>query len=153
MDVDEVEWLEGKEILLEERVPVIRWMDGDRKKGIQVCNIQHTSGQYYLWETEVSNHDVALMERVKSNGGAHVRIGNRRLWSNSRAIMGKVLEEKWRRRGRQSLGLKPETKSWGEVIHEATLIQLEAREEDEEWKPSREPGWLVLEVEEEKSVY
>ena len=33
------------------------------------------------------------------------------------------------------------------------MIQLEAREEDEEWKPSREPGWLVLEVEEEKSVY
>ena len=67
--------------------------------------------------------------------------------------MGKVFEEKWRRRRRQSLGLKPETKSWGEVIHEATLIQLEAREEDEEWKPSREPGWLVLEAEEEKSVY
>ena len=94
MDVDEVEWLERKEILLEERVPVISWMDGDRKKGIQVCNIQHTSGQYYLWETEVGHHDVALMERVKSNGGAHVRIGNRRLWSNSRAIMGKVLDEK-----------------------------------------------------------
>ena len=45
IDVDEVEWLERKEILLEERVPVIRWMDGDRKKGIHVCNIQHTSGQ------------------------------------------------------------------------------------------------------------
>ena len=82
-----------------------------------------------------------------------MKIGNRRLWSNSRAIVGKLLEEKWRRRGRQSLGLKPETKSWGEVIHEATLVQLEKREGEEEWMPSKEPGWIVLECEEQKSVY
>ena len=93
------------------------------------------------------------MESVKSNGGAHVKIGNRRLWSNSRAIVGKLVEEKWRRSGRQSLGLRPETKSWGEVIHEATLVQLEKREGEEEWMPSKEPGWLVLECEEQKSVY
>ena len=85
MDVDEAEWIETKEILLEERMPVIRWMDGDKRKGIQVCNMQHTSGLYYLWETEVCNQDVALMDGVKRNGGSHVRIGNRRLWSNSRA--------------------------------------------------------------------
>ena len=64
-----------------------------------------------------------------------------------------MLEEKLRRRGRKSLGLKPETKSWGELIHEGTLVQLETRGGVEEWKPSREPGWLVLEGEEEKSVY
>ena len=93
------------------------------------------------------------MESVKGNGGAPVRIGNRRLWSNIRAIVGKLLEEKWRRKGRQSLGLRPETKPWGEVIHEATLMQLERREGEEEWKPSREPGWLILESEEQKSVY
>ena len=93
------------------------------------------------------------MESVKSNGRAHVKIGNRRLWSNSRAIVGKLLEEKWRRRGRQSLGLRPETKSWGEVIHEATLVQLEKREGEDEWEPSKEPGWLILECEEQKSVY
>ena len=93
--------------------------------------MQNDAGQYYLWATEASNRDVALMENVKSNGGAYVRIGNRRLWSNSRAIVGKLLEEKWRRKGRQSLGLRPETKSWGEVIHEATLVQLERREGEE----------------------
>ena len=129
MDIDEVEWTERKEILLEERMPVIRWTDGDKRKGIQVCNIQHTSGQYYLRETEVCNQDLALMDSVKRNGGSHVRIGNRRLWSNSRAIIGKMLEEKLRRRGRKSLGLKPETKSWGKIIHEATLVQLETREQ------------------------
>ena len=107
MDIDEVEWIETKEILLEERIPVIRWTDGDKRKGIQVCNIQHTSGQYYLRETEVCNQDLALMDSVKRNGGSHVRIGNRRLWSNSRAIIGKMLEEKLRGRGRKSLGLKP----------------------------------------------
>ena len=53
----------------------------------------------------------------------------------------------------QSLGLRPETTSWGEVIHEATLVQLEKREGEEEWEPSKEPGWLVLECEEQKSVY
>ena len=104
-----------------------------------------------MWETEAANHDVALMERVRRNGGTHVKIGNRRLWSNSRAIIGKMLEEKVRRRGRQSLGLRPETKSWGEIIHEATLIHLGRREEDEEWKPSREPGRMILESEEEES--
>ena len=103
MDVDEVEWQETKEILLEERVPVIRWMDGDRRTGIQVCKMQNDAGQYYLWETQSGHQDVVLMENVKSNGGAHVKIGNRRMWSNSMAIVGKLLEEKWRRRGRQSL--------------------------------------------------
>ena len=106
-----------------------------------------------MWDTEIGNHDVAIMESVRRNGGTHVKIGSRRLWSNSRAIIGKMLEEKLRRRGRQSLGLRPETKSWGEIIHEATLIQLGKREEDEEWKPSREPGWMILESEEEESVY
>ena len=153
MDIDEAEWTETKEALLEERIPVIRWMDGDRRKGIQVCKMQNDAGQYYLWETQSGQQDVALMDSVKSNGGAHVKIGNRRLWSNSRAIVGKLLEEKWRRRGRQSLGLKPETKSWGEVIQEATLVQLERREGEGEWVPSKEPGWLVLECEEQKSVY
>ena len=65
MDVDEVEWQETKEILLEERVPVIRWMDRNRRKGIQVCKMQNDAGQYYLWETEASNHDVVLMESVQ----------------------------------------------------------------------------------------
>ena len=46
MGVDEEEWQETKEILLEERVPVIRWMDGSRRKGIQVCKMQNDAGQY-----------------------------------------------------------------------------------------------------------
>ena len=103
MDVDEAEWRNTKEILQEERVRVVKWIDGDRRKGIQVCQIQHEAGGYFLWETEASNRDIAMLERVKSHGGAHVKIGNRRLLSNSRVIVGKVLEEKLRRRGRQSL--------------------------------------------------
>ena len=54
MDIDEVEWAERKEILTEERIPAIRWTDGDKRKGIQVCNIQNTAGQYYLWETRLA---------------------------------------------------------------------------------------------------
>ena len=82
-----------------------------------------------------------------------MKIGNRRLWSNSRVIVGKVLEEKLRRRGRQSLGVIPETKTWGHVINDAMMMQLDAREKDEEWMPSQEPGWIVVEEETEKSVY
>lgn len=44
MDVDEVEWSEIKESLLEERTPMVRWRDGDVKKGWKTCDIQHESG-------------------------------------------------------------------------------------------------------------
>ena len=81
-----------------------------------------------------------------------MKIGNRRLWSNSRVIVGKMREEKLRRIGRQSLGVAPETKPWGKVIQDAMLMQLEVRERDEEWMPSREPGWIVMEREKETSV-
>ena len=40
MDVDEVGWTDIKDVLLEERTPIVKWMDGDRKKGIQACKIQ-----------------------------------------------------------------------------------------------------------------
>ena len=82
-----------------------------------------------------------------------MKIGNRRLWSNSKVIVGRVLEEKLRRRGRQSLEVIPETKPWGQVINDATMMQLDARERDEEWMPSKEPGWIVVEDGIEKSVY
>ena len=71
IDIDEVEWIERKENLLGERMPVIRWTDGDKRKGIQVCSIQNTAGQYYLWETDAGNHDVALTESVRKNGGRY----------------------------------------------------------------------------------
>ena len=57
-----------------------------------------------------------------------------------------------RRRGRQSLGVIPETKPWGQVINDAMMMQLDARERDEEWMPSKEPGWIVVEDGIEKSV-
>ena len=32
MDVDEADWMNTKEILQEERIPVVKWVDGDRRK-------------------------------------------------------------------------------------------------------------------------
>ena len=106
-----------------------------------------------MWETEASNRDIEIMESVRTHGGANVRVGNRRIWSNIKVIIGKMREEKLRRIGRKSLGVQPEVKSWGRVIHDAMLMQLDARERDEEWVPSKEPGWIVVERENEKSVY
>ena len=101
-------------------------MDG---KGIQVCKIQNDAGQYYLWETQSGHQDVALMDSVKSNGGAHVKIGNRRLWSNRRAIVGKLQK----RSGGDEVGsrlVSSQRRNPGEeVIHEATLVQEEKEKE------------------------
>ena len=79
-------------------------------------------------ETEASNHDIGMLDQIKKCGGAHVDVGNRRLWSNSRVIVGKMKEETMRRVGRQSLGVVPETKPWGKVIQDAMLLQMEMRE-------------------------
>ena len=39
------------------------------------------------------------------------------------------------------------------MINDSMMMQLDARERDEEWIPSREPGWIVVEDGIDKSVY
>ena len=92
MDVGEVEWMSEMDNVREDRVPLIRLKDGKIRRGLIACEAQAIGGGYYLWDKEIRPTDAKLLERVKVSGGGQVRIGNRRLWSNSRVILDRIKE-------------------------------------------------------------
>ena len=138
--IDEVEWISEKDLLKEERTPMLRIAGGNRSRGKMACEIQELTGGYFMWEDDVHSSDATVTRRMKDIGGGQVKIGEKRIWSNSELILNRVKEEKERRQWRRSRGMSPvDTQSWGSIIQKATIDQVKLREVDDVDKAEHAP--------------
>ena len=98
-----------------------------------------------MWEDEVNPNDVRMIKRMMDVGAGQVRMGDTRLWPNSKVIQSKVMEEKERRRWRHEMGIQPkEIRTWGSSIRDATVLQSERGEVDDSEEVRGNPGRILL---------
>ena len=86
MDVCAIEWEEKKEVLREERKPVVRITAKCTRRAMQAATIQSLSGEYFIWENPAGPQDIQIAERMKAIDAGQVKVEERRLWTNSEAI-------------------------------------------------------------------
>lgn len=155
--IDEVEWIQEKDDIRKEKSSMIRIEGGNRRKGFPACEMQSLTGGHFMWDDEVRGDDAPMIRKMKKIGAGQVRVGNRRLWTNSGVIIRKVMEEKERRKWRREKGIKPEeTKSWKSIARGYDTPSGREREMDEFEKIRRAPGRLHLskgDEESESAVY
>ena len=54
-----------------------------------------------MWEDSPNKNDNIMFRRMKSIGAGQVKIGDKRLWTNSEVILDRLIEEKERRKWRK----------------------------------------------------
>ena len=133
MDINEVSWEEMKDGLRDDRPPIIRMHEGNRRRALQVCEIQNLMGGYYIWQTSSTassrKSDLMMLDKVRRCGGTLVSVDDQRVWTNSGVLQRRILEEKERRKWRAGRDLKPvAVYSWGDLFRKAAEEQVNARE-------------------------
>ena len=84
-----------------------------------------------MWDDSPNKNDNIMFRRMKAIGTGQVKIGDKRLWTNSELILDRLVEEKHRRKWRSENSFTPvETASWGNIIRETTEEQIKRRELD-----------------------
>ena len=82
-----------------------------------------------MWEAAMHPNETLTMKRMSAIGAGQIRIGEKRLWTNSDVNLDKMVQEKERRKFREENAINPANSvSWGSIIKEATKTQIDRRE-------------------------
>ena len=60
--IDEVEWVNELEEVTAHKRPVIRMHGGKNGRAVKMCEVQHLTGGFYLWDAPKCRNDALILE-------------------------------------------------------------------------------------------